>query len=221
MSLLVSERAARSNVVLDMPAEIHFLARPDDWVITQTDDNGVVTFHWWNAGQNTEMKYVRAFELREAFFAVRTSEELRKFLANSGPFRSDTYSVTWPDFQNWQDYFTRQWKLPKAWGALPERCSEESRNRIIGEPSLRIWPIVRSSGLEQVTLIISCDSVVETIAAVNYLDRRKGASAKTCPGCGKLFVPQTRRQINCSRSCTHTLGERRRRRERNDNHGKT
>ncbi len=208
---LFSKKSVRSPWVVHLVAEVVYRAAPDDWQITQKESSGTILFSWFDVGQSVNIQLADASALRDAFFSVKTPEQAVEFLRLSGPFRADSFSVTWAAFLAWQAYFTRQRTLPKGWGSLPEKCSESSRLRIIGEPSLRTWAVPRRNGKEQVTLLLECDSVVEAVAAVNYLARRAGMIDRTCPGCGIPFEPPTRRRQTCSDACTHKLGQRRRR----------
>ena len=197
--------------MLEMPAQIMYRAVPADWEVTRAGDGEQTSFTWWEVGGSTAMLVADAYRLRDVFFNVKTPEQAEAFLKMSGPFRAEAFSVLWRDFRAWKEYFLRQRTQPARWGPLPEPCSHQRAYRIMGEPWLRIWPMATRGGSTQVTLLLECDSVVEAIAAANYLDRRMGVTTKTCPGCGDPFQPATARGQTCGKRCTHLLGQRRRR----------
>ena len=213
---LFSNRGNRGAVMVNMPAEIVYRAEPSDWQITRKQNETDVVFEWFDLGQSVKLQIADSFALRDAFFAVKNPDDAEEFLKRCGPFRADMFSVSWTSFVAWKAYFTRQRLTAKNWGSLPERCSDASRFRIIGEPSLRTWPLPRAGGKEQVTLLLECDSALEAIAAANYLDRRAGVVNKTCP-CGAVFEPPTKRRTTCSDACTHRFGQRRRRGSKKEN----
>ena len=187
--------------------EVRYVSQPRDWSISVSADGE--TFSWILQGRGAfSLIVLDPYKLRDAFYRLSSPKQAAQFLRQSGPFRENGGSVTWSMLKRWQEYFTQQQQMQKGFGPPPEYRTEEI-DRIIS-PSFRYF-IRELDGTPQLTNFVECQSVVEAIAAANFVDKLCAVTTVTCPWCQRPFVRKNKRSIYCSHKCAHSAATRERR----------
>lgn len=199
---LFFRRRARSIDVGRMSIEVVYACNPDSWELTRTGTGEQTVFTWWDRSDMRE-KTADVLKLRAAFEEVSSLNEAEDFLKRSGPFRSGATTVTWERFQKWQSYFREQRLKVSGFGDQPEHSRYGEFSERVVQPVIKVAAKEVPGGDVEITNWILCESVVETIAALNLLDRIRRADVRPCArkACEKLFEKLDKRKTFCCHQC--------------------
>ncbi len=217
----------RISVLKALPVEIIYQSSEQEFEATMRQENEEIFFSWWRVGGGN-VQTIDAYLLRDAFFKIFTPAEALKFIQKSGNFRSDQLSISWGKFKAWQEYFKAQLQRASGYGTPPDGNNSKRQEWIVGFPKIEVVTVDRGSELNdirtpQVTAHITCESVLETIAASIHLDKLRGVKTRTCPQCAEVFSMEFERKdkVYCSHECANTYLQKERRKNKTKDKKKT
>jgi len=159
-------------------------------------------------------------EISNAFFAIKTPNDAKEFLASYGPLGSlwdfakwwdwsASYKVRWSELIKTQDILKEAWRRPHtAWDSnAKEPWSRENTNWSLARLRTGMdLPFHVNFDLERPVLYAVVATGVQALVADLFLTTLAGLSSGFCarPDCGKLFQKTTKHERKfCSQDCAH------------------
>ncbi len=208
MNKLMLVNPPHTAEVTKLRIEVHYDCDPDAVTVTAHGEGDATVFL---VADNTAAPkvYGDVKKIREEFESVRSPEEALRFLKRAGPFRpSGSGRLSWPLFREWQRYLTNQRMKLSDFGDSPELFDDDGTLPddmvdllIKGEPEISAKRLLTSKEV-QLKSWIRCSSVLEAVAALNFVDRINGKQNRRCLECDKVFLPGSTRGYYCNRNCT-------------------
>jgi hypothetical protein len=157
--------------------------------------------------------YFDPWEVRKAFLAVKTDDEILAFLNETGRFerKADALGLWgFDDFREWQRVVKELLKpYPRNWLNALSRAVPDQTKRIL-------FPKDFSGQFQSMGytshVVITMKETLSALLATVFIDRLRGAKIKFCarPDCKKEFqVKSNHRRDYCTQSCAHLQSLRR------------
>jgi len=161
----------------------------------------------WSLGRINE----NAFEIRDAFFTVKSIHDARAFFETYGPWQIKTHlgteaeAIRYSGLIQQRDFF-QDALLSREIGVTPTGSIAEQWRTFFEDKFL--W---QSLPMEMVfrpppVAIVRCKDAQEAVRAAIFLDRLDGFPWRRCAreDCGKLFKLKSKRaQLYCDPDCAH------------------
>lgn len=179
--------------------QVRFLSDPSHIKVTARGAGESTSFHFASDQEGGD-SYMDVSALRDAFERVENEQQALTFLENCGSFEPTYGNLPWSRFRKWQRYFHEQ-RMRRQFKDSPEGAKlGEAHGIVVGRPTIDMLPD------PPLKAWIDCNSVVEAIAAANFVDLASGVEARECLECGYAFTPPTKRRWYCSQRCTDRAG---------------
>jgi hypothetical protein len=185
----------------DADPEIYFSLRP----VQIKEENGAKS---WSRAPLIQRN---AFEVREAFFAIREAAQALAFFQTFGPWQvgvpmaTEARPIRFSAIVRRQKFFQDALLNRKIWSVRNPTTDSETRTAF---EDFYLWHNLPTEMVfrDPPVILCRCKDIMDSIRATVFLDKLDGLPSRRCAreDCGKVFKLRSKRsKIYCSEKCAH------------------